>query len=138
MNIICEQFFVGNVITVFDPDSPESPRDLSMVAQANFGTSPNNNWDVFKIRFKDPTSFGATDTHTVRISYRRAGKLAWYTAVYGIDTGTDGDATKLEKETSGADNDYYVLYLPIYDHEEKPPASYKNAFLLPYLYLLEF
>jgi len=123
------QFFVGNVITVFDPDSPESPQDLSMVAQANFGTSPNNNRDVFKIRFKDPTSFGATDTHTVRISYRRAGKLAWYTAVYGIDTGTDGDATKLEKETSGADNDYYVLYLPIYDHEEKPPASYKNAFL---------
>ena len=123
------QFFEGNVITVFDPDSPESPQDLSMVAVENFGTSPNNNRDVFKIRFKDPTSFGATDTHTVFISYRRAGKLTWYTAEYGIDTGTDGDATKLEKETAGADEDYYVLYLPIVAHEEKPAASDKNAFL---------
>ena len=121
------QFFEGNVITVFDPDSPESPQDLSMVALDGFGAT--NNRDVFKIRFKDPTSFGATDTHTVFVSYRRAGKLSWYTAKYGIDTGTDGSATKLEKETSGADEDYYVLYLPVSAHEVKPATMPSNEFL---------
>ena len=122
------QFFEGNVITVFDPDSPESPQDLSMVAVDEFGA--NSNRDVFKIRFKDPTSFGATDTHTVFVSYRKAGRLAWYTAEYGIDTGTSGSATKLEKETAtGADQGYYVLYLPIVAHETKPAVADKNAFL---------
>ena len=121
------QFFVGNVITVFDPDSPESPQDLSMTAIANYGA--NSDRDVFKVRFKDPTSFGATDTHTAYISYRRAGKLKWYTAEYGIETGqgTNGTNKKLTKiNDSGTDHGYYVVYLPLAPHEEAP-ITYHTA-----------
>jgi len=126
------QFFEGNVITVFDPDSPESPQNLSMVGQKDYGTSPNNERDVFKVRFQDPTSFGATDTHTATISYRRAGKLKWYNVIYGIETtqgtsgssGVNGKLTKIND--SGADHGYYVIYLPAAAHETD---AAKNSFL---------
>jgi len=126
------QFFEGNVITVFDPDSPESPQNLSMVGQKDYGTSPNNERDVFKVRFQDPTSFGATDTHTATISYRRAGKLRWYHVIYGIETtqgtsGSSGANGKLTKiNDNGADHGYYVVYLPAAAHET---GATRNAFL---------
>ena len=126
------QFFEGNVITVFDPDSPESPQNLSMVGQKDYGTTPYDERDVFKIRFQDPTSFGATDTHTATISYRRAGKLQWHSVSYGIETtqgtngssGVNGKLTKIND--GGADHGYYVIYLPAAAHETD---AAKNSFL---------
>ena len=126
------QFFEGNVITVFDPDSPESPQNLSMVGQKDYGTTPYDERDVFKIRFQDPTSFGATDTHTATISYRRAGKLQWHSVSYGIETtqgtngssGVNGKLTKIND--SGSDHGYYVIYLPAAAHETD---AAKNSFL---------
>ena len=126
------QFFEGNVITVYDPDSPESPQDLSMVGHKDYGSGSNNDRDVFKVRFKDPTSFGATDTHTVTISYRRSGKLKWYSATYGVETtqGTNGTSTKLTKvDDDGADDGYYLVYLPVAAHETPLSGSTANAFL---------
>ena len=63
------QFFVGNVITVFDSDSPESPQSLS----ANYKTGTVDGMalgsrDIIKVRFKDPSSFGATDVNSAIIS----------------------------------------------------------------------
>ena len=116
------QFFVGNVITVFDPDSPESPQNLSGVSvtgdeSVDGSGNYNNNapWEqrhVIKVRFQDPSSFGATDINEVEIMYRLEGKLNWTNVKYNLDTGTDGDEDKLEKLTAGSDTGYYVVYLP--------------------------
>ena len=119
------QFFVGNVITVFDPDSPESPQSLSAVSYTGDGTStgdppvyndnaPYEERQVVKVRFKDPSSFGATDANEAEIMYREEGKLKWTSVIYNIqtDTSVTQNNTKLTKITSGTDNEYYVVYLP--------------------------
>ena len=119
------QFFVGNVITVFDPDSPESPQSLSAVSYTGDTTStgdppvyndnaPYEERQVVKVRFKDPSSFGATDANEAEIMYREEGKLKWTSVIYNIQTDTSAtqNNTKLTKITSGTDNEYYVVYLP--------------------------
>jgi hypothetical protein len=118
------QFFVGNVITVFDPDSPESPQSLSGVAvtgdeTANGSGIYNNSspWEtrqVIKVRFKDPSSFGATDANEAEIMYREEGKLKWTSVIYNIQTNVSlsKSNTRLTKYESGTDNEYYVVYLP--------------------------
>ena len=109
------QFFVGNVITVFDSDSPESPNSLSAVHKT--GTVDGNAWgnrDVIKVRFKDPSSFGATDANEAEIMYREEGKLQWTSVIYNIqtDVSLSKSNTRLTKYESGTDNEYYVVYLP--------------------------
>ena len=119
------QFFVGNVITVFDPDSPESPQSLSAVSYTGDGTStgdppvyndnaPYEERQVVKVRFKDPSSFGATDANEAEIMYREEGKVKLTSVIYNIqtDTSVTQNNTKLTKITSGTDNEYYVVYLP--------------------------
>jgi len=119
------QFFVGNVITVFDPDSPESPQSLSGVSFTGDTTStgdppvyndnaPYEERQVIKVRFRDPSSFGATDANEAEIMYREEGKLKWTSVIYNIqtNTGASQNDTKLTKFTSGTDNEYYVVYLP--------------------------
>jgi hypothetical protein len=108
------QFFVGNVITVFDSDSPESPQSLSAVHKT--GTVDGNAWgirDVIKVRFKDPSSFGATDVNSAIISYKLDGKLQWANVKYDIATATtDGEEDTLTKISGGVDDEFYVVYLP--------------------------
>ena len=108
------QFFVGNVISVFDSDSPESPQSLS----ANYKTGTVDGMalgsrDIIKVRFKDPSSFGATDVNKAIISYKQYGKLEWTNVTYDIATTVaNGAANKLTKIDGGADDEYYVIYLP--------------------------
>ena len=119
------QFFVGNVITVFDPDSPESPNSLSAVSYTGDTTStgdppeyndnaPYEERQVVKVRFKDPSSFGATDANEAEIMYREEGKLKWTSVIYNIQTDVTQSKsnTRLTKYESGTDNQYYVVYLP--------------------------
>ena len=118
-------FFVGNVITVFDSDSPESPQSLSGNTYTGDGTlnsgvannlSPWLERHVMKVRFKDPTSFGATDANEVEIMYRKEGKLNWTSVRYDIetDTGASQSVNALTKINNvlDSDHDYYVVYLP--------------------------
>ena len=70
---------------------------------------------VMKVRFKDPTSFGATDANEVEIMYRKEGKLNWTSVRYDIATDTsNGSTSKLTKidNVLNPDHDYYVVYLP--------------------------
>jgi len=110
------QFFVGNVITVFDSDSPESPQSLSAVYKTGNDVSGMalGTRDIIKVRFKDPSSFGATDVNKVTISYKLDGKLQWANVKYDVATTVaNGSANKLTKiNDNGADHEYYVVYLP--------------------------
>jgi len=123
------QFFVGNVITVYDPDSPESPQSMTGVYKT--GTVDGNAWgtrDLIKVRFRDPTSFGATDINEVEIMYREEGRLEWASVTYDIATDTsDGAANKLTKISGGADNNYYVVYLPPAKEGDDGARNYGGA-----------
>ena len=70
--------------------------------------------DIIKVRFKDPSSFGATDVNKAIISYRQYGKLEWTNVTYDVATtvanGADDKLTKVND--NGADHEYYVVYLP--------------------------
>ena len=125
------QFFVGNVITVFDSDSPESPQSLS----ANYKTGNDvsgmalGSRDIIKVRFKDPSSFGATDVNSAIISYKLDGKLQWTNVKYDIATTVaNGAANKLTKvDDDGADHEYYVVYLPPNTEEAHGADNYGGA-----------
>ena len=123
------QFFVGNVITVFDSDSPESPQSLSAIHKT--GTVDGNAWgsrDVIKVRFKDPSSFGATDVNSAIISYKLDGKLQWANVKYDIATDTtDGEEDTLTKISGGADDEFYVVYLPPKAEGENGSDNYGGA-----------
>ena len=123
------QFFVGNVITVFDSDSPESPQSLSAIHKT--GTVDGNAWgsrDVIKVRFKDPSSFGATDVNSAIISYKLDGKLQWANVKYDIATTVaNGADDKLTKVVGGADDEFYVVYLPPNTEEEHGADNYGGA-----------
>ena len=123
------QFFVGNVITVFDSDSPESPNSLSAVHKT--GTVDGNAWgnrDVIKVRFKDPSSFGATDVNKATISYKLDGKLQWANVKYDIATTVaDGANDKLTKIEGGSDDEFYVVYLPPYTEGIRGADNYGGA-----------
>ena len=125
------QFFVGNVISVFDSDSPESPQSLSAVYKTDddvtgmaLGTR-----DIIKIRFKDPSSFGTTDVNQAIISYKQYGKLEWTNVTYDIATTVaNGAANKLTKvDDGGADDEYYVIYLPPNTEGTKGNDNYGGA-----------
>jgi len=111
------QFFVGNVITVFDSDSPESPQSLSANYRTeNADTMTLGDRDIIKVRFKDPSSFGATDANEAEIMYRQEGKLLWTSVKYNIQTNTGASQsvnalTKINNVLN-PDHDYYVVYLP--------------------------
>jgi hypothetical protein len=104
------QFFMGNVITVFDSDAPESPQNFGLTNERT-GTGSSTQHTV-KVRFQDPTNAGGTDPNKVTVAYRLEGDLNWRTTVWGLTTGTDGDSTHLEKLTSGDDSGYYVVKIP--------------------------
>ena len=124
------QFFVGNVITVFDSDSPESPQSLS----ANYKTGNDvsgmalGSRDIIKVRFKDPSSFGATDVNQAIISYKLDGKLQWANVKYDIATTVaNGADDKLTKVVGGADDEFYVVYLPPNTEEAHGADNYGGA-----------
>jgi len=77
-------------------------------------TQTHQRRQVIKVRFRDPSSFGATDANEAEIMYREEGKLKWTSVIYNIqtNTGASQNDTKLTKFTSGTDNEYYVVYLP--------------------------
>ena len=111
------QFFVGNVITVFDSDSPESPQSLSAnYRTGNADTMTLGDRDIIKVRFKDPSSFGATDANEAEIMYRQEGKLNWTSVKYNIQTNTGAsqsvNALTKVNNVLNPDHDYYVVYLP--------------------------
>jgi hypothetical protein len=104
------QFFMGNVITVFDADTPEKPRNLGLVNETT-GTGTNTQHTI-KVRFQDPANFGGSDINKVTVAYRLEGEMSWRTTVWGVTSGTNGDSTHLEKLTSGGDSGYYVVKIP--------------------------
>lgn len=106
------QFFIGNVITVFDSDSPEAPRDLTLEAKgtAASGTSTQH---YIKVKFKEPANAGGTEINKVTVAFRKEGGLNWATTTWNVTTGTSGDSTHLEKVSeSGSDQDFFVVNIP--------------------------
>ena len=106
------QFFMGNVITVFDSDSPEAPQNLTLEAirTSASGTSTQH---YIKVKFQEPANAGGTEITKATVAFRREGASSWSTTVWNVTTGTNGSSTSLEKETAtGVDQGYYVVYIP--------------------------
>ena len=104
------QFFMGNVITVFDADAPSAPQNLGLTNERTGSGSSTQH--TVKVRFQDPTNAGGTDLNKVTVAYRREGELNWRTTVWDLTTGTDGSSSKIEKLTTGDDSGYYVVKIP--------------------------
>ena len=105
-------FLIGNVITVYDPDSPESPQDLNLTA-VRTGTG-NSTKHYIRVRFHDPSSFGGTTIYKVEGIMRQEGKLEWDTTEWGVTNSDVGESTTLKKisDSNNTDDGFYVFCLP--------------------------